>query len=461
MTSPKTDTACVVDAASAAAPDQQAHTTQGPGGMPEIELLARRPAPSETPQPQTNDDVQRQTASGGIPDAASKRRLFYSSAQWTSDGTTIIVGASDNSVSSFVLPADLLQSAGQDLVLEPQATTNLPEPTYAIAAAPFFSLADPVSQTYLVSCRDHPIHLHHAFPDPDTHQTPLGSYRLIRKETEQYITPASMIWQQPGTHFLCGSANRLDLFDVSRHGSDGPLTTVPTIPSKRHISKGSGVGMKGTVSALAASPYDANGGSLVAAGTWTRWMGMYDLSRTNKVVANWSISQAASADFGLDIGGQGVVQVSWSPCGRYLVINERQSSGLLVYDIRGAGKLLSVLTGRRCASQQRLTCDLFQSDIYGSAGFEVWGGSQDGHVLVWDNVGLRDGPLSPSWDWKAHDSPVGSTILHDCGSVVATCSGAWEHSPDHVLGDTLDKSSQCRVLDESSLKIWSISNTQS
>ncbi|GJN69636.1 hypothetical protein PLICBS_003686 [Purpureocillium lilacinum] len=456
MTSPETETARVVDAAATAAPDQQAQTSQGPGGMPEIELLARRPARSETPQPQSNDDLQRETANDDIPVAASKRRLFYSSAQWTADGTTVIVGASDNSVSSFVLPADLLQSAGQDLVLEPQATAHLPEPTHAIAAAPFFSLADPASQTYLVGCRDHPIHLYHAFSDPDAQSTPLGAYRLIRKETEQYITPNSMIWPQPGTHFLCGSANRLDYFDVSRHGSDGPLLTVPTIPSKRHISKGSGVGMKGTVSALAASPYDADGGLLVAAGTWTRWMGMYDLGRTDKVVANWSISQAASANFGLDVDGQGIVQVAWSPCGRYLIINERHSSGLLVYDIRGAGKLLSVLTGRTCFSQQRLTCDVFQGDMYGSTGFEVWAGSQDGNVRVWDNVGLQDGPAPPSWEWKAHDSPVGSTILHSCGSVVATCSGAWEHSPDHLLGDAVDEGSQSRVLDESSLKIWSI-----
>ncbi|POR35575.1 Guanine nucleotide-binding protein negative regulator 1 [Tolypocladium paradoxum] len=435
----------------ARAPDAAHHEPQHEGQQkqPEMKLLAHRPARSEAPLPPLDDDLQ----------SAEAPRPFYSSAQWTADGTTIIVGASDNSVSSFVLPADLLQSADEDRRLEPQATTRLPEPTQAIAAAPFFSLAEASSQTYLVGCRDHPLHLYHVFAQ-DEHPNPVGAYRLVRKETEEYITPASLIWQYPGTHFLCGSANRLDYFDVSRHGSDGPVLTVPTIPSRRHISKGSGVGMKGTVAALGASPYDANGGSIVAAGTRTRWMGLYDLQRTDKVVANWSISHARDAEFDADLVGQGIVQVVWSPCGRYLVVNERHASSLLVYDIRGPGQLLSALSGRKSTTQQRLACDVFQGDMSGNTGFEVWAGTEDGSVLVWEDVGMHYGAAQPSWDWKAHDSPVGSVVLHSCGSVAATCSGGWEHAPDGVIDDDVGTGRGAyggsRTLDESSLKVWSI-----
>ncbi|PNY28342.1 Guanine nucleotide-binding protein negative regulator 1 [Tolypocladium capitatum] len=430
--------------------------SEGQRQKPEMKLLAQRPARCEAPLPPPLDD-DLQTASDAAPGRGQPPRPFYSSAQWTADGTTIIVAGSDNSVSSFVLPADLLQSADANRRLEPQATTRLPEPTQVIVPAPYFSLAEATSQTYLVGCRDHPLHLHHAFPRHER-PNPLGTYKLVRKETEAYITPASLIWQHPGTHFLCGSANRLDYFDLSRHGSDGPLLTVPTIPSRRHISKGSGVGMKGTVAALAASPYDANGGSIVAAGTWTRWMGLYDLQRTDKVVANWSISHAGDAEAGL--GGQGIVQVVWSPCGRYLVVNERHTSSLAVYDIRGLGQLLGALSGRESITQQTLACDVFHGDMSGNTGFEVWAGSQDGSVLVWEDVGMHCGLAKPSWHWQAHDSPVGSTVLHTSGSVAATCSGGWEHAPDHLIGGDVGIGRGAHggsmILDESSLKVWSI-----
>lgn len=391
-------------------------------------------------------------------------RVFYSSAQWTADGTTILTGSSDNSVSSFVLPADLLHAENEALQLQPQATVKLPEPTQVIAPSPFFTLSEPASQTFLVGCRDHPLHLYHAFAE-QSNAVPIGQYKLIRHETEQFITPSALVWQYPGTHFICGSANRLDYFDLSRHGSDGPVLTVPTIPSKRHISKGHGVGMKGTVSALAVSPPDANQANLVAAGTWTRWMGLYDLHRSDGAVANWKISETDLPGSPGVYLGQGIMQVLWSPCGRYLVINERRSNGLLVYDIRGSGKLLSVLAGRKAETQQRLNCDVFQGNTYGDGGFEVWAGSQDGSVVVWDQVGLTAAETPPSWSWKVHESPVCATILHRSGSVFATCSGGWEHSNGDEDSDTLlgyaGYGRTYRVLDESSLKIWSFSGNAS
>lgn len=419
-------------------PEQEDDTKARP---PKLQLLAQHSA---------ND--------AAIESKPGSTRRFYSSAQWTADGTTIITGASDSSVSSFVLPPDLLSFDDGPHQLQPQATVKLPEPTQVISPAPFFTLSEPASQTFLVGCRDHPLHLYHAFPG-NTQSVPLAHYKLIRNETEQYITPSSLVWQYPGTHFICGSSNRLDYFDVSRHGSDGPLLTVPTIPSKRHISKGHGVGMKGNVSALAISPPDANGASVVAAGTWTRWMGLYDLHRSDGAVANWKISDSdlpGSADM---YGGQGIIQVIWSPCGRYLVINERRSNGLLVYDIRGSGKLLSVLTGRKAHSQQKLNCDVFQGNTSGDGGFEVWAGSQDGSITFWDQVGLTAAETQPSWNFHPHDSPVSATILHSSGSVFATCSGGWEHSTVDEESNKLEinagQKQDYEVLDESSLKIWS------
>ncbi|KAM4060458.1 hypothetical protein HRG_001984 [Hirsutella rhossiliensis] len=439
-----------VDKTTGAAPGEQDKPHRTP---PDVKLLAQRPLLSKTPP---------STRRHGHGEA---QRSFYSSAQWTADGTTVVVGSSDNTVSSIVLPADLLQYPHRELQLEPQSTTKLPEPTQVIATAPFFSLAESSTQTYLVGCRDHPLHLNHAFPSHE-HPAPLAAYKLIKAETEAFITPASLLWHGSGSHFLCGSANRLDYFDVSRHGSDGPVLAVPTIPSRRHIAKGSGVGMKGTVAALAAPSQDANNQTLVAAGTRTRWIGLYDLHRTNHAVANWGIAHAGkvNADFDFDHYGQGIVQLVWSLCGRYLIVNERQSSNLLIYDIRGSGKLLAALSGRKAKSQQRLACDVYQGDTGGNAAFEVWAGSDDGSVLVWEDVGNQLGLVRPSWSWKAHDSPVGSMTLHSCGSVAATCSGAWEHASDRAVENFGTGRQPCggsRTLDESSLKIWSIGTQES
>lgn len=131
----------------------------------------------------------------------------------------------------------------------------------------------------------------------------------------------------------------------------------------------------------------------------------------------WNVKEAADEIAG--IGGTGVTQTGWSPCGRYLCVIERRSRGVLVYDVRVEGKLVSWLEGREGDTNQRLSVDVFQ----GEKGMEVWAGGVDGVVKVWEGVGMTEGAQKRSWEWRAHDDPIGSTAMHPSGSVVATCSG--------------------------------------
>lgn len=162
--------------------------------------------------------------------------------------------------------------------------------------------------------------------------------------------------------------------------------------------KGGGVGMRGIVSALSVQNCSAGEeGGMLAAGTWTRWIGLYDAGGVGGTVATWSIAEAA--DIHAEIGGTGVTQTLWSSCGRYLYVVERMSRGVLVFDVRVTGRLVAWLKGRRAETNQRLGVDVFE----GEKGMEVWAGGADGVVTVWEGVGTKEGDLERDWEWRAHD----------------------------------------------------------
>ncbi|KAI0818095.1 hypothetical protein GGR55DRAFT_56968 [Xylaria sp. FL0064] len=449
---------------------------------------------------------------------------YFESAQWTADGTALLTYSSTNLVSGYIVPENLL-SADKEVTLEPQAHIQLPEPSNVLSGAPYFSFAEPWTQQLLVSARDHPIQLFYlASPSSSSSsssspshasassRSPISSYPFTKARSETFLTATSLLWQPPGTHFIAGSRSLLARFDIQRTGEE-PVLRIRTIPSERHLSKGGGVGMRGIVSALGGQPTDAGtGAGLVVAGTWTRWVGLYDFAQAGECVATWGIATAVqetarcgntngnkedgqSEDF-RGIGGDGITQTIWSPCGQYLVICERKSSGALIYDVRVTGKLLGHLTGRDALGNQRVACDVYPGTDE-SSGFELWSGSSRGMVKVWDGVGSLEGPHAPAWEWAAHQSTVGSTCLHPSGTVVATCAGAWEFPSDdddlanyssfgsstqsssddleEVSGDSeIGSESEseadseggqlpwmCRRNKESSLKLWSITGAPS
>jgi hypothetical protein len=165
--------------------------------------------------------------------------------------------------------------------------------------------------------------------------------------------------------------------------------------------KGGGIGMRGIVSALSIQTIPENGeAGMLAAGTWTRWVGLYDMGGIGGTVATWSIAEAADKDAG--IGGTGVTQTGWSACERYLFVVERKSRGLLVYDVRVTGKLVCWLEGREAQTNQRLGVDIFGAEM----GAEIWAGGTDGVVRVWENVGMSEGAHGSSWEWRAHDGKL-------------------------------------------------------
>ncbi|KAI9375505.1 WD40-repeat-containing domain protein [Aspergillus egyptiacus] len=360
---------------------------------------------------------------------------YFKSAEWSPDGTTILTDSSDNSLRTYVLPPDLLDERQSPHRLSPYSSLSSGEPTYASTFYPFFSLQEPSSALFLSSVRDHPIRLASALVP-----TLCATYSLINPTTEAFISPHSMIYPPAlgGTHFLTGSDSLICLFDVSRPGKEGPVSWMPTIPSKRKQAVGGGIGMKGIVSALALSP---TGSGILAAGTFSRNVGLYDAHGSGHSMGTFNIAKSEAVRH---IGGSGITQLLWSPCGRYLYIAERKSDGVLVYDIRVTGQLLGWLQGRNALTNQRMKIDLVATGQDNS--HAIWAGGTDGFIRSWEDPAFTAGAQEPSWQWKVHDDSLNSTVLHPTSNIAATTSGQ-KHLKNNINDIQTPKV-------DSSMKIW-------
>ena len=325
------------------------------------------------------------------------------------DGTTILSSSYDGTLRSFVLPPDLL-SPERELpnILTPYSVQQSPEPVYATEFHPAYNLQEPSACLVMASIRSLPIRLFSPFA-PGI----LASYPLVSPTTEVYITPYSLLFSpENANHFFAGSDSRLSVFDLNRNG-EGPISARHTTASRRHHTAAAS-GMKGIVSTMAMSS-----DGILAAGTYSRWVGLYDGYGRGDTVSAFSVAQQREGEEGTE--GNGLTQVMWSQCGRYLCTVERGSDGIGVLDIRGNSKWLAWLKGRNARTPQRLGVDVI--------GGEVWAGGMDGVVRVWEGLGMTEGVIDPKWEYKAHEDVVSSTVMHQSGTVLATCSGQRHYAP--------------------------------
>ncbi|KAL8807962.1 MAG: hypothetical protein Q9182_000428 [Xanthomendoza sp. 2 TL-2023] len=310
-------------------------------------------------------------------------RTYFKSVQWSPDGTSILASTADNVLTTHILPPDLLSSPSPQR-LAPYSLHRNPEPVYATAFHPSYNLQDAATAFYLASPRSLPIRLISPF-SPSI----LASYSLVSPTTEDFIAPHSLLFSRNNLNtFFAGSLNLISIFDINRNG-EGPAERMPTVPSKRSKAVGGLGGIKGIVSAL-----DMGSEGILAAGTFSRWVGLYDAYGRGGSLGVFELPRRASRNG--ELGGTGVSQVLWSVDGRYLCVVQRCSNGIGVWDVRGTGKQLAWMRGRNAQTNQRMGVEVL--------GNELWAGGLDGIV-------------------RAHDDAVPSTTLHFSGSVFATCSG--------------------------------------
>lgn len=213
----------------------------------------------------------------------------------------------------------------------------------------------------------------------------MASYPLVSKTTEEYISPHSLLFSIHNPHtFFAGSLNLISSFDINRNG-EGPVERMPTVPSKRSQVVGGIGGIKGIVSALGMSSE-----GILAAGTFSRWVGLYDAYGRGGSLGAFQLQ----ADRSSQEAGTGITQVLWSLDGRYLCVAERCGGGVGIWDVRGTGKKLAWMRGRNAETNQRMGVEM--------VGNELWAGGLDGRVRVWHGVGEREGIIDPTWEFEAH-----------------------------------------------------------
>ena len=178
-------------------------------------------------------------------------------------------------------------------------------------------------------------------------------------------------------------------FDLLRPGPE-PVYWLPTCAKSRRSQPA--MSLRGIVSSLSLEPIS----NVVAAGTLSRSIALYGSFGEGECLG---VIDLASSKGARDIGGAGVTQTVWSPCGRYLYIAERKSDGIVCYDIRDLGECVSWLINRKASTHQRLAFDVKVD--WTSEGHQIQAGGIDGAVRIWKSPHQLEGPMKPNVQWQA------------------------------------------------------------
>ncbi|KAK6544705.1 hypothetical protein TWF694_001391 [Orbilia ellipsospora] len=393
------------------------------------------------------------------PKANRPNSNVFRSVEWTPDGSSLIAVTEDNCIRTFIAPPTLLTSPTPNQ-LTPYSISPLPSTPYTTSLYPFFHLQNPSTALLLTSLHSQPIHLRSLL-----YPHIAATYPLIHPTTEKYLVPNSLSWTTGGTHFLAGTDSEIHLFDISRYNS-GPLATYPTgkkrkrfTPSIMHSNNTTSrtENVRSLISTLAVhNPTD-----VMAAGTYSRRIMLYSspyqdgelisIINLNSLTHPSSPSTPGRETKALKEKGNGVTSLSFDRSGNFIIVVERKSNVVYVFDVRGSMDTpWAILSGRNAMTNQKLGV-AYASSFGGEVGEGrvdvVVAGGTDGVVRVWEpwrGSTEEDGMVSPVESFGVAGDPVTSVSVHCSGSVLATSSGERKRlgggiddsgDDDEVIGD--------------------------
>ncbi|KAK6499885.1 hypothetical protein TWF481_010242 [Arthrobotrys musiformis] len=348
----------------------------------------------------------------------------FRSVEWTADGTSLVAVTEDNCIRTFIAPPDLLSTPHHHLL--PYSITPTPTTPFTTSLYPFFSLQDASTTQLLTSLHSQPIHLRNLLYPHIT-----SSYPLIHPTTEKYLTPNSLLWTLPATHFLAGTDSQIHLFDISRYNSP-PLETfttgkkrkpqrTPTFSSSTLQSAGD-TNTRSIISSLA-----LHQNNILAAGTYSRRVLLYSSPYQDGVLTNVINLNTSLKNFPKNGRGNGVSDICFAE--NHVVVAERRSNVIYTYDLRFPSNPYKILVGRDAGTNQKLSVKY--SSSYGSGRNILYNviiaGGTDGIVRIWTPFGTaeeeEEGYTHPAEKFVAARDPITTTAIHPCGEVLATSSG--------------------------------------
>lgn len=130
-----------------------------------------------------------------------------------------------------------------------------------------------------------------------------------------------------------------------------------------------------------------------------------------------------------NIKGNGITNISFTENGNHLIVSERRSNMVFIYDLRYPREVWTVLVGRKADTNQKLGVTYCPSYGSGNSRMDnvVVAGGTDGVVRVWTPFESykeeEEGYLTPNRKFVAARDPVTAVAVHPCGEVLATGSG--------------------------------------
>lgn len=308
------------------------------------------------------------------------RSNLFRHATFSADGTTVVTQNEDNCLRSFVLPTDLLDERDELHQLQPYCDYRPSTNIQSFALYPQFDLAVASTTLVLSASADVPITLRNALDYETVHAV----YPFINDRTEEYQSARSLAFTPSGSCFIAGSHNVIAAYDVARPDAS-PISQYILSPRRGAVQTDAlRLKSRAWISAMRLSS-----DGLLAIGTTEREIALFENHGLGRCLCTFHLESRQ---------GTGVTGLQWSPCGRYLLVSERSSDAIQVFDIRDTKQEVGRLVGRNAATPQVLDIDVVST----ADGFEAWAGGIDGHVKVWSNPGSKDALHLPDANLDMH-----------------------------------------------------------
>ncbi|KAF0987277.1 hypothetical protein HZS_2131 [Henneguya salminicola] len=186
--------------------------------------------------------------------------FYFKSCKWSPDNLCLLVSDNTNEANIFNLPPLYFGNSDNN---EWKSCLKIIEAEiiYDIDWYPFMDSSNPETCVFATTSKDHPIHLWDAYTS-----TLRCSYSCLNN-SDEIISPIGISFSPDGYNLVCGSKNKLFIFDVNQPQA-GPILTLNSKDNdKLHT---------GIYSCFSFSDTD-NMNAICAVGSYNKTVGMYDI----------------------------------------------------------------------------------------------------------------------------------------------------------------------------------------